>query len=566
MMTAQQDTVRDVIERSIERHGTGRDCLIPVLQDVRKRFHSISDLAMQTVADRLGVSPMEVYGVVSFFPLLDKKRHGRFHIQVCRTVTCDMAGKDAIAQQLRNDLGIEFGETTPDGRYTLEWVNCMGLCDQGPALSVNEHVFTRVTAAQVHDILTACAQRFDSQALTDEEAHAALPIRNEMTLATIEKNAGLEAALALTPAQVVDAVRDSGLRGRGGAGFLTGLKWSLAASAPGDRRYLICNGAEGEPGAFKDRVTLLEWPDLVFEGMTIAGYAIGAAEGVLYLRGKYASLQRRLESCLQRRREAGMLGQAILGKPGFDFDIRIYSGSGAYICGEETALIESMEGRRGEARNRPPFPVSTGFHGAPTSVNNVETCAWTSAIFAKGASWFKSLGTQKSMGPKLLSVSGDVARPGVYEFPLGVSVKEVLRIAGGENAKAVAVAGASGPCIPASQFDRVFSYEDLSTNGAVIVFGPHRDMLHVAESFLDFFVDESCGQCAPCRIGSAALLEGVRKLKRGACSSRQLRDLCSLGETMRLTCKCGLGQSAPTVFLSIVTHFREEALGRAAAI
>ncbi len=392
-----------------------------------------------------------------------------------------------------------------------------------------------------------------------------MTIRNDMTLASIEANAGLQAALNLDRAGVIGAIRDSGLKGRGGAGFPTGVKWNLAAAAQNERKYVVCNADEGEPGTFKDRVILSEWPDLVFAGMSIGGYAIGAREGILYLRGEYAYLRADLEAVLRRRREAGQLGDSVLGQSRFGFDIHIHMGSGAYVCGEETALIESLEGHRGEARNRPPFPVNTGLNGCPTIVNNVETFAWAAAILAKGANWFKGIGTGKSTGPKMLSVSGDVARPGVYELPLGSTIQDVLKTAGGENAKAVVIGGASGHCIPAGDFARCISYEDVSTGGSVIVFGPGRDMLAAAENFLEFFVDESCGQCTPCRIGNVKLLEGVRKLKQGECSMKHLRELCALGETMQVASKCGLGQSSPNAFLSIVKHFRQEILGRAGA-
>jgi [NiFe] hydrogenase diaphorase moiety large subunit len=392
-----------------------------------------------------------------------------------------------------------------------------------------------------------------------------MTIRNKMTLASIEVNAGLTAALALAPAGVIGAIADSGMKGRGGAGFPTGLKWKFAAEAPGSQKYVVCNADEGEPGTFKDRVILAEWPDLVFEGMTIAGFAIGASKGVLYLRGEYTYLCQGLEDCLRKRREAGLLGANVRGKKGFSFDIHLHMGCGAYVCGEETALIESLEGHRGEARNRPPFPVNTGLHGMPTTVNNVETFAWAAAILAKGAAWFKGIGTEKSAGPKILSISGDVSRPGVFEFPLGTTLRDVLKAAGGEDAKAAVVGGASGHCVPAGDFDRTVSFEDAATGGSIIVFGPRRDMLAAAENFLEFFADESCGQCTPCRIGNVKLLEGVRMLRRGECSTNYLSELCALGETMQVASKCGLGQSSPNAFLSIVKHFQHEILGRACA-
>ncbi len=378
-----------------------------------------------------------------------------------------------------------------------------------------------------------------------------MTVRTPMTLASVEPGAGLRAALAMSPAQVVDQLVASGMRGRGGAGFPTGLKWRLAADAdaPDGRRFVVCNADEGEPGTFKDRVLLAEHAHLVLEGMTIAGYAIGAAEGVLYLRAEYVYLRDALLDTLQERRDRGLLGPAV------DFDIRVHMGAGAYVCGEESALLESLEGRRGEPRDRPPYPVVHGLHGAPTVVNNVETFAWAAAILARGPDWFAAIGTDRSTGPKLLSVSGDVARPGVYEFPLGVPIAEVLRAAGGADARAVVVGGAAGSCVPAEEFGRTVSYEDVATGGAFIVLGPDRDLLDVAENVAEFFADESCGQCAPCRLGTAALLDGVRRLRAGTCSADDVARLRRLGATMRLTSKCGLGQSSPNVFLSLLEHF-----------
>jgi len=394
-----------------------------------------------------------------------------------------------------------------------------------------------------------------------------MTLRTPMTFASIEADAGLLAAVALDPPGVIATIKESGVKGRGGAGFPTGLKWELAAAAPATTgcRYVVCNADEGEPGTFKDRVILSEWPDLVFEGMTIAGYAIGAAEGVLYLRAEYTYMRPALEDCLKRRREANLLGVGIEGEEGFDFDIHIHMGSGAYVCGEETALIESLEGKRGEPRNRPPFPVVAGLNGAPTTVNNVETFAWVAAILANGAEWFAGIGTERSKGPKLLSISGDIERPGVYEFPFGITIADVLKAVGGENAQAVIVGGASGQCVPASDFTRTIGYEDLSTGGAVIVIGPDRDVLDVAENFQTFFADESCGQCTPCRIGNVKLLEGIRMLKRGECSEEYLKDLMSLCGTMQVASKCGLGQSSPNVFLSILTQQMSAIVNRAPA-
>jgi len=386
--------------------------------------------------------------------------------------------------------------------------------------------------------------------------------RTPLSFATVPQYAGLKAALEMKRADVIQVVTDSGLKGRGGAGFPTGVKWNLCAAAKGERKYVVCNADEGEPGTFKDRVLLADHADAVFDGMTIGAYAIGAQMGMLYLRGEYRYLAPHLEAVLAERRAQGMLGKDIGGRAGFDFDIEIRFGSGAYVCGEETALIESLEGHRGEPRNRPPFPVDTGLGGAPTVVNNVETLAWVACILAKGADWFRSAGTGKSAGYKLFSVSGDCARPGVYELPLGITVAELLREVGGEDAKAVQIGGASGQCVARRDFDKVIGFEGVPTGGSVIVFGPERDMLRVAENFLEFMCEESCGQCTPCRLGNPKLLEGVRLLQEGRCSAAYLRELVSLGETMQIASKCGLGQSSPTAFLSIVANFKDELMGR----
>ncbi|MFA4964337.1 MAG: NADH-ubiquinone oxidoreductase-F iron-sulfur binding region domain-containing protein [Thermoleophilia bacterium] len=385
---------------------------------------------------------------------------------------------------------------------------------------------------------------------------------NTLTFASIDGDAGLKAALAMTRPDIIDTVSDSGMKGRGGAGFPTALKWNFAGSEKGDVKFIICNADEGEPGTFKDRVILSEFPDLVFAGMTIAARAVGATMGIVYLRGEYTYLRSHLNAVIKRRRAAGLLGDDVGGVKGFDFDIIVGLGAGAYVCGEETALIESLEGFRGEPRNRPPFPVVAGFRYAPTVVNNVETLASAACIFAKGIDWFKSFGTDRSSGFKLFSVSGDCAKPGVYEFPFGITVAELLKEVGGEAAKAVQIGGASGTCVPQAQFARRMAFEDIPTGGSVIVFGPQRDMLAVAENFLDFFVDESCGQCTPCRVGNARMLAAAEQLKRGTCSAEHLADMRELSATMQVASKCGLGQTSSNAFMSILEHFGDEIIGR----
>ena len=357
---------------------------------------------------------------------------------------------------------------------------------------------------------------------------------------------------------ILQELKTSGLKGRGGAGFPTSTKWMLTATANAEKKYVVCNADEGEPGTFKDRVLLLEYPELVFDGMVIAGYTIGAKYGIVYLRGEYEYMLKSLEGFLEQMRKDNLLGKNITGKENFDFDISIRLGSGAYVCGEETALIESLEGYRGEPRNRPPYPVNTGYNDYPTIVNNVETLASVPHIIMKSGEWFKKYGTDKSTGSKLFSVSGDCKKPGVYELPWGTTINELLKIVEAENVKAVQIGGASGVCLPKDQFNRQLAYEDAATGGSVMIFNEKRDMLKVLKNFLEFFVEESCGQCTPCRIGNVRLLEGVEKIENNESTFAYINSLKELGKTMQVACKCGLGQTSPNSFITILENFKNE--------
>ena len=369
---------------------------------------------------------------------------------------------------------------------------------------------------------------------------------------------GVKKALEIGREDILFELKTAGLKGRGGAGFPTATKWMLTAASIAKEKYIVCNADEGEPGTFKDRVLLLEYPELVFEGMVVGGFTIGAKKGLVYLRGEYEYMLKSLEDYIQMMRKENLLGNNILGKTDFNFDIEIRLGSGSYVCGEETALIESLEGCRGEPRNRPPYPVDTGYMGCPTVVNNVETLASVPHIITKGGEWFKEHGTNKSTGSKLFSVSGDCEKPGVYELPWGTTVNELLKIVEANNTKAVQVGGASGNCLPKSQFDRKLAYEDAATGGSIIIFNESRNMLKVLKNFMEFFVEESCGQCTPCRIGNTKLLEGINMIESGNFTFSYINNLKELGRTMQVASKCGLGQSSPNSFISILENFKDE--------
>jgi len=362
----------------------------------------------------------------------------------------------------------------------------------------------------------------------------------------------LKRTIKKNPDDIINEIIDSGLKGRGGAGFPTGLKWRFTKNETSETKYVICNADEGEPGTFKDREILDKVPEKVFLGLTICGYCINAKEGFIYLRGEYNFLLKALNSKIEKfNKEIANLG--------LDFSISIKSGSGAYICGEESALFESMEGKRGEPRNKPPYPTVAGYNNKPTVINNVETLVYTSMICKMGPEQFKSLGTKDSRGSKVFSVSGDTPIPGIYELELGMPLQSFIDDYGDGDAKAIQVGGASGHCVPRKHFgDTIIGFEGIPTGGSMMIFNSTRSMYNVLHDYLEFFTEESCGQCTPCRIGCQQLLKGIEAVKKGEKKPAYLDVLIKLAKNMKLTAKCGLGQSVANPFISIVDNFREE--------
>jgi len=374
----------------------------------------------------------------------------------------------------------------------------------------------------------------------------------DLIFGKVDYMAIMEQSLERTRDEIILDVIDSGLRGRGGAGFPTGLKWKFAKNEEADQKYVICNADEGEPGTFKDREILTQVPEKVLAGMALCGYCIGANEGYIYLRGEYnfllPSLHKHIENFHKKLKELN-----------FDFTIRICSGSGAYVCGEETALMESMEGKRGEPRNKPPFPTTEGYLGKPTSVNNVETLVFALMIAKEGPTKFKDMGTFDSRGSKVFSVSGDTPTPGIYELELGMTLEQFVNEFGDGDTKAVQVGGASGFCVARKDFkDTLIGFEGIPTGGSMMLFNSSRSMYNILNDYLEFFEEESCGQCTPCRVGCQQLLKGIEAVKKGIKQPVYLEELQKLSDTMRIASKCGLGQSAPNPFNSIIKNFREE--------
>jgi [NiFe] hydrogenase diaphorase moiety large subunit len=541
-----------LVEDCVAKFAGDRSRLLDIAHAVQRQFGCIDEAAIQTIAAGLGMHPVEVADMVSFYALFSREPQGRYHIRLSKTPIAMLKGAQAVRQAFEDALGIAIGETSADGSFTLSWTSDIGMADQEPSALVNGMVLTSLTPHDVPGIVAALRQ---GATPPNTAIASSLVQAGPLLSGNRDGVAGLHAALALTPEKVIETITAAKLRGRGGAGFPTGMKWRLSRKAIGDEHYVVCNADEGEPGTFKDRLLLTEFADLMFEGMTIAGYALGARHGLVYLRGEYAYLWDSLQAALQRRRGAGLLGTAITGRAGFDFDIRIQLGAGAYICGEESSLLESLEGKRGAPRDRPPFPTERGYLHQPTAVDNVETFVCAARILEHGAAWFTADGTPESAGTKLMSVSGDCPRPGVYEVPFGITVNALLDLVGAPEAGFVQVGGPSGQSVAPRDFGRRIAYEDLSTGGSTMVFGPQRDVLDIALQFARFFVDESCGWCTPCRVGTTLLEQGMQTIVAGRATLADIAATEALANTVARMSRCGLGQTAPNPILSTMRSF-----------
>jgi len=569
--------VRTTVGSIVDAVHADRSRLLDIVQAVQQRLGYLSEEAVHAIAESLGLHAVAVEDMSTFYAFLSREPKGRFHIRLSRTPISMMKGAAAVAEALSAAAAAPIGGTSADGEFTLEWTNDIGMADQEPAALINGSVVTALRPEDA-DAVVALLRQYradnpiplfpgsDVQGAGLAKARIARSLEKSgpvifqatatATAAVIAAD-GLRAALARSPEDVIQMMSKARLRGRGGAGFPTGLKWKLCRQSISDAHHVVCNADEGEPGTFKDRVLLTEIPDVVFEGMTIAGYALGARHGLVYLRGEYAYLWPHLQAVLQERRRLGLLGNNICGREGLDFDIRIQLGAGAYVCGEESALIESLEGKRGAPRDRPPFPTDRGYLQQPTAVDNVESFVCVTRIMEKGAEWFAGFGTRESTGTKLLSVSGDCPRPGVYEVAFGITVNEFLDLVSVPDAAFVQIGGPSGQCIGPKDFGRQIAFEDLSTGGSVMIFGAGRDVLEVAAQFAAFFVEESCGWCTPCRVGTTLLKKGLEKLLAGRGTLADITALEALAGTVSRMSRCGLGQTAPNPILSTMRNFPE---------
>ena len=578
------EAIAGVVDRVINHHRRDPANMVQMLREIQEACDWLPPEAIDRLEAKLAVPRTKIEGVAGFYAFFHTQPRGKYRVLFSDNITDRMLGNQALMDRLCNSLWVERGKVSEDGLVSVDFTSCTGLCDQGPAMLVNQRAIGRLDAARVDTI----AELIRSHTPLTDWPHEFFAIednirRTDILLAsTLAPGDALRAARARAPDEgllasnmrswreglptglggpiaVLDEIKRANLRGRGGAGFTTGLKWEACRNAPlrsGAQRIVVCNADEGEPGTFKDRVLLTSKPDLVIEGMTVAAYAIGATRGFIYLRGEYRHLLEPLNAVLVRRRQESLLGENILGIPGADFDIEIHLGAGAYICGEESALIESLEGKRGTPRNRPPFPVTNGYLDQPTVVNNVETFAAAALIALNGGDWYAGIGTRHSAGTKLLSVAGDCARPGIYEYPFGVSVRQVLADCGAEDVQAVQVSGPSGVCIAPAEFDRIIGFEDIPTAGAFTIFNHSRDMFEVARNYVHFFQHESCGFCTPCRVGTSLLKNLMDKLHNGCGSPYDFAEIEKLNQLLQSMSHCGLGHTACNPVLDTIARFR----------
>ena len=551
-----------LLQPVVDRHRRDPRQLLQILRAAQEVLGYLPAVALTAIADAVDLPRARVEGVAGFYSFLHLTPVGRYRVLFSDNITDRMLGSGELLDRLCNKLWIERGKVSEDGLVSVDTTSCTGMGDQGPALLVNGRPMTRMSAERIDWI----SELIRGQAALDDWPREFFVVDDNIqrrdALLTTRWPAGeaLRTALARGRSAMLAEMQRANLRGRGGAGFTTHIKWESArrATTRGERatRYVVCNADEGEPGTFKDRVLLASYADLVFDGMTIAGFTIGAEQGLLYLRGEYAWLLPALDENLVRRRRDGLLGGQICGQADLSFDIEIHVGAGAYVCGEETALLESLEGKRGVPRIRPPFPVHAGYLGQPTVVNNVETLCKAALIALRGGDWFAGLGTKQSTGTKLLSISGDVERPGVYEYPFGVSVSQVLSDCGADNAQAVQVGGPSGACLAMHEFMRRIAFEDVPTAGAFMVFGAQRDMFEVARNFSHFFAHESCGFCTPCRVGTSLVANCMDKIANGHGSQYEINEIFRIHRLLHAASHCGLGQSACNPLLDTLTKFR----------
>jgi NADH-quinone oxidoreductase subunit F len=562
-----------------------RSALIPMLMYGQDELGYCSDELIAEIARRLDLKTVQVEETLEYYSMLHRKPMGKYHVQVCTNVACMLRGGNELLDRAKKRLEIGHKETTADGVFSLEEVECIGACTGAPAMQVNYDFYENLTPLKFDRIIETIELKRPTE--PEKVITGAIHPREQGEIPVISKRWGaanstkidayiqgggyqaLEKALKqMTPETIIDEVKKSNLRGRGGAGFPTGMKWSFVPKDSPKARYLICNADESEPGTCKDRPLMELDPHQLIEGMVIAGRAINSHNGFIYIRGEYRYVLDIVEKALVEAYERGYLGKNILGS-GYDFDLLIHTGAGAYECGEESALMESLEGKRGYPRIKPPFPAVVGLYGCPTIINNVETLSAVPTIIANGGEAYANLGTPKNGGTRLLCVAGHIKKPGIYEIPLGMNMKEFIYgmaggITGGKKLKAVIPGGSSCPLLTADEIDIPMDYDAVAKagsmlgSGGMVVMDEDTCMVDMARRIMHFYAHESCGWCIPCREGTTWLRKMLDRFHAGYGRAEDIDLVSDLAKNMLGRTFCPLGDAAALPTISIVQKWRNE--------
>ena len=563
-MNSQEKPYTDFIE---EIGLQGRTMLLPALLEAQSRFGYISKEIAKEIGGHLRIPLADITGVIEFYSMLHDTPTGDTHIRICTSPSCSARGGRKVLEAVHSEFGTEALTPSPDGTFFVEQVECLGLCDNAPSALVGDIPIGQVTPKRLLDTADdLVTQIYGDEHIVTQRCGVIDP-RSVQDYLENDGFQGLQRAFNMEPAQICGEVRDSGLLGRGGAAFKTDIKWEGAASAPGAPKYIVCNADESEPGTFKDRVLLENDPFAILEGMLIAGFAIGAEKGFIYIRGEYLRGQEIMRDVIREAKGHGYLGADILGSD-FSFDVEVRSGAGAYICGEETALFESIEGKRGLPRLKPPFPTTHGLFQKPTVINNVETFANVSLLLRVGVETYCSYGSQGSSGPWLFCLSGDVLRPGLYEVTQPITLRDLIYtqaggLKDGADLQAVLLGGAAGKFVPPQRLDVLLTQEDTRAagltmgSGAVVVLGDSANLRQTLADLGHFFAHESCGKCYPCQLGTQRQAEILNRMNSGESLPGDLERLMDVGWTMTDASLCGLGQTAASAVLSAMEPWPE---------
>jgi NADH-quinone oxidoreductase subunit F len=569
----------------LKRYPVKRSALIPMLLYAQDEFGHISDEMIADIAARVGLNTLQVEETLAYYSMLRRKPAGRCHLQVCTNVSCMLRGGYRIYEHVQKTLGIGNKQVTRDGLFSLEEVECLGACTGAPAMQINYDYYENLTPEKVDILLDQC--RHGGRPAPVPRISGALHDRHPDEVPVISKRFGipnahklavyrqhdgykaLEKALGqMTPDSIIDEVKKSNLRGRGGAGFPAGMKWSFVPKDSPKPKYIICNADEGEPGTCKDRPLMELDPHQLIEGIIIAGRAVNAHQGYIYIRGEYRYVQEIVDAAIAEAYAEGYLGKNVMGSD-FRFDLCTHTGAGSYECGEESALMESLEGKRGYPRIRPPFPAVVGLYGCPTVINNVETLSAVPAVILSGAEWYANLGTPRNGGTRLYAVSGHVNRPGLYEVPMGFNLLRLIHeIAGGipngKKLKAVIPGGSSTPLLTAAEADIGMDFDQLAKagsmlgSGAVIIIDEDTCMVDLARRIMNFYAHESCGWCIPCREGTAWLRQLLNRFHDGGGRASDIPLVDEVSKNILGKTFCPLGDAAAMPTISIVKKWRHE--------